>query len=167
MDCRTADWTKMDTPSGSAELKPLRRTTICRGAPGRHARPHEVQRQDNATPGPIYSAQWHAPAVLGSLVRPEQSLGSETDRAADILLTKGEIRTLTGCAHAQAQLDELRRQGFHRARRNRLGQVVLERAHYEAVCRGDVINSSDASRPQLRSVRRANEGSGAPPTRLR
>jgi hypothetical protein len=32
--------------------------------------------------------------------------------------------------------------GFHRAHRDRSGQVVLERAHYEAVCRGATPQAS-------------------------
>ncbi len=54
----------------------------------------------------------------------------------DLLLTAAELVELTNYSQAHAQLEELRRQGFVRARRSRLGTVILERAHYEAVCAG-------------------------------
>jgi hypothetical protein len=83
------------------------------------------------------------------------AIGSQP--VADLLLSKAEIERLTSYARPGDQLAELRRQGFHRARRNRLGEVVLERAHYDAVCtRG--CNASDAEddrpRPKLRPVQR-------------
>ena len=66
-------------------------------------------------------------------------------------LSRDEIVSLTGGYRKPAkQLAELHRQGFHRARRSMLtGQVVLERAHYEAVCRGSDAQS-DAWQPKLR-----------------
>lgn len=51
-----------------------------------------------------------------------------------LTLTADELRTLTGYAQPSKQLAELHRQGFHRARIGRIGGIVLERAHYEAVC---------------------------------
>ena len=39
------------------------------------------------------------------------------------------------CMQAIAALAEWHHHGFGRARRKRLGQGTLERAHYEAVCR--------------------------------
>ncbi len=55
----------------------------------------------------------------------------------DLLMTPDEVRTLTGYKRPAQQLDELKRQGYWRARRAPVtGRVVLERAHYEAVCAG-------------------------------
>lgn len=71
--------------------------------------------------------------------------------ADDICLTDEELYRLTGCKQAAAQLAELHRQGFSRARRNRLGQVTLERAHYDAVVRGE----QSAPRPKVRLLRAA------------
>ncbi len=53
-----------------------------------------------------------------------------------LLLTQDELFELTGYKQPTAQVEELKRQGFYRARRNPAGTVVLERAHYEAVCSG-------------------------------
>lgn len=55
---------------------------------------------------------------------------------AAIILTPTELEAVTGYVQAGKQLAELHRQGFHRARRNAVGAVVLERSHFEAVCRG-------------------------------
>lgn len=72
---------------------------------------------------------------------------------ADLVLTPEELETLTGYRQPHAQLRELRRQGFHRARRNPAGAVILERAHYQAVCAGtDVAPVKD--QPMLKSERR-------------
>lgn len=54
-----------------------------------------------------------------------------------VVLTKEEIQALTGYQASTRQLEVLRRRGFHRAFINRLGAVVLERTHYEAVSRGE------------------------------
>lgn len=54
----------------------------------------------------------------------------------DLLVPPDEIERLTGYKRPSRQVDELRRRGFHRARRNHAGQVILERAHYDAVCTG-------------------------------
>lgn len=70
-----------------------------------------------------------------------------------ITLTADEIFALTGYRQPAAQLEALRKQGFHRARRNVAGAVVLERAHYEAVCAGrDGLAANDT--PLLRSQRK-------------
>lgn len=53
-----------------------------------------------------------------------------------ITLTPPELVALTGYRRAGEQLDELQRLGFVRARRGPTGAVILERAHYEAVCAG-------------------------------
>lgn len=53
-----------------------------------------------------------------------------------LTLTEQQLVELTGYTQKAAQLAELHAQGFYRARRNALGEVVLERAHYDAVCAG-------------------------------
>jgi len=64
--------------------------------------------------------------------------------------TPDELYDLTGYAQPARQLAELHRLGFSRARRDRLGRVVLERAHYDAVCAGQ----TQAPRPKLRLMPR-------------
>lgn len=54
-----------------------------------------------------------------------------------VILDKTEVEAITGYERATKQLQVLHRRGFHRAYINRLGIVVLERTHYEAVTRGD------------------------------
>lgn len=54
------------------------------------------------------------------------------------ILTPNEIEAMTGFKIATRQLSVLRDRGFHRAFVNRSGTVVLERAHYDAVCRGQM-----------------------------
>jgi hypothetical protein len=73
-----------------------------------------------------------------------------------LTLTADELATLTGgLTQPRRQVEELRSQGFWRARLARTNLVVLERAHYEAVCAGalppDAV-PADTGRPQLRSV---------------
>lgn len=63
-----------------------------------------------------------------------------------LILTPDEIRELTGYTQPAKQLAELHRRGFVRAYRNRLGQVTLERAHYDAVARGQQA----APKPRVR-----------------
>lgn len=47
-----------------------------------------------------------------------------------LLLSRAELVALTGYRQPAAQLAELHRQGFHRARRASVdGAVILERAH--------------------------------------
>ncbi len=71
----------------------------------------------------------------------------------DLILTPDELHALTGYRQPAAQLAELHRQGFHRARRSPLGSVVLERAHYEAVARGQVQQQGPRVRvPRLRAA---------------
>lgn len=52
-----------------------------------------------------------------------------------ICLTTDELIALTGYHQPARQVAELRGQGFWRAR-HKDGRVILERAHYEAVCAG-------------------------------
>ncbi|MCE2659517.1 MAG: DUF4224 domain-containing protein [Rubrivivax sp.] len=68
-----------------------------------------------------------------------------------LTLTPHEIAELTGYTQPSRQLAELRRQGFYRARRNVLGNVVLERGHYDAVVAGRDL--PPPLTPQLRQPR--------------
>lgn len=53
-------------------------------------------------------------------------------------LSESELMAITGYQRPACQLRELQRQGFWRARRSRItGKVILERTHYDAVCRGE------------------------------
>ena len=74
----------------------------------------------------------------------------------DLLLTADEIAALTGYRQAACQLAELKRQGFHRARRTAAGAVVLERAHYTAVCAGfdqaPAVEQPTLRPPRLRAI---------------
>lgn len=54
-----------------------------------------------------------------------------------ITLQPEELEQLTGYEQATKQLDVLHKRGFPRAVIGRHG-LVLERAHYEAVCRGQI-----------------------------
>lgn len=54
-----------------------------------------------------------------------------------IILTSDELAGVTGYRTPRRQLEELHRQGFYRARIAVTGNVILERAHYDAVCAGD------------------------------
>jgi hypothetical protein len=72
-------------------------------------------------------------------------------------LPPDEIRRIAGGRkRARAQLEELKAQGFYRARLGIDGKVVLERPHYDAVCAGREVapdaSQRDTSRPRLRSV---------------
>lgn len=75
-----------------------------------------------------------------------------------LLLSPDEIRELTGdLTLPRCQVKRLQERGFARARLER-GRVVLERAHYEAVCRGEfapAASTSDTSRPRpsLRAIK--------------
>lgn len=72
----------------------------------------------------------------------------------NICLTPEEIVELTGLALPRCQVKRLQEQGFERARLVR-GRAVLERDHYEAVCRGLFAvrhEASDTPRPKLRPI---------------
>ena len=58
--------------------------------------------------------------------------------AGNITLSEREIQALTGYERATKQLEVLHTRGFTRAYISRLGGVVVERSHYEAVSRGEV-----------------------------
>jgi hypothetical protein len=71
-----------------------------------------------------------------------------------LTLSQAELVELTHYRQPASQLRELHRRGFHRARRGADGSVILERAHYEAVCAGrDTLAANDT--PLLRSQRKA------------
>jgi hypothetical protein len=74
----------------------------------------------------------------------------------DLTLSVAEIERLTGgYKRPKDQLAELHRQGFFRARIGRVThQVILERAHYDAICAGAIQSGSERPRvrPALRSV---------------
>lgn len=65
-------------------------------------------------------------------------------------LSHEELVSLTGYARAHEQLAELLSRGYHRAHRNRLGHVVLTRAHFDAVERG---SAPAPARPKVRMLR--------------
>lgn len=54
-----------------------------------------------------------------------------------VTLQPEELQALTGYEQPCKQLNILHKRGFNRAFIGRKG-VVLERAHYEAVCRGQI-----------------------------
>ena len=67
-----------------------------------------------------------------------------------ITLSQDEIRAITDYVQPAAQLAELLRRGFDRARRSsRTGMVILERAHYDAVCAGTRQSRAPEIRPRL------------------
>lgn len=68
-----------------------------------------------------------------------------------LILSPDELVALTGYRRACDQIPELHRQGFLRARRSPAGGVILERAHYEAVCAGRI----DPARPRVKPPRTA------------
>ena len=79
---------------------------------------------------------------------------AEVAERPSLTLSTNEIEELTGYRQAHSQLIELRKQGFHRARRSPAGHVVLERAHYQAVCAGQDGIQPPADQPMLKSQRR-------------
>jgi hypothetical protein len=75
-----------------------------------------------------------------------------------MLLTPAEILALTGgLTQPRRQLEELHRRGFVRAELKR-GQVILTRAHFEAVEAGTYAREpkpSHTERPKLAPIRSA------------
>lgn len=69
--------------------------------------------------------------------------------APPLTLTPAELAEVTRCKRPGDQLDVLHRRGFHRAWRAKDGSVVLERAHYEAVCAE--CRAAAANEPRLRA----------------
>ncbi len=68
-----------------------------------------------------------------------------------VILTREEIEALSGYQWPSKQLAELKRQGFYRARIGPAGGVLVERAHYEAVCVGP---RAELNRPHVRPALR-------------
>lgn len=66
-----------------------------------------------------------------------------------LTLSHDELVDLTRCKRPGDQLDVLHARGFDRAWRARDGSVVLERAHYEAVCAAG--RAGAANEPRLRA----------------
>jgi hypothetical protein len=70
--------------------------------------------------------------------------------SSHLLLSQDEITDVTGYRKPALQVRELHSRGFVRARVNVLNRVVLERAHFEAVCSSAAGNSAQAAnQPQL------------------
>ncbi|WP_422086352.1 hypothetical protein [Variovorax sp.] len=64
------------------------------------------------------------------------------------ILSRAELKELTGYKRAADQLSELLLQGFYRARRSPVdGSLILERAHYDAICSG---GGKPANEPTVR-----------------
>jgi len=76
----------------------------------------------------------------------------------DLTLTPDELHALTGRMRQADQLAELHQAGFLRARLGADGRVILERAHYLAVCEGRFARPGeprDTPAPSVRPVRKA------------
>ena len=72
-----------------------------------------------------------------------------------ITLTNEELVALTGYRRPADQLRALHAAGYWRARPGPDGAVILERAHADAVARGQT-SANDGSRPRVKpAVRRA------------
>lgn len=68
-----------------------------------------------------------------------------------LTLTPDELRQITGYTMPARQLQALHAAGYWRARRNVLGTIILTRAHYDAVERGeDTRPGKQPTRPKLR-----------------
>lgn len=65
---------------------------------------------------------------------------------AGLTLSPAELSDLTRYQQPKKQLAILHLRGFARAYLDHSGQVVLERAHFEAVCRGE----SQPARPRVK-----------------
>lgn len=61
------------------------------------------------------------------------------------VLSDEELKQITGYSSAGHQLDVLHKRGFSRAYRDRTGRIILERAHYLAVCRGEFSQCKPAA----------------------
>lgn len=68
------------------------------------------------------------------------------------ILSDTEIKEITGYKRAAAQVMELRRQGFYRARRAQVtGYVIVERQHYDVICGGE--RRPAANDPKVREAK--------------
>ena len=79
-----------------------------------------------------------SPVGTNSLPLPKTA----TPFVAGITLSPDELEAVTGYQQATKQLRVLHTRGFLRAFISRKGGVVLERAHYDAVARGEVLTVS-------------------------
>ena len=71
---------------------------------------------------------------------------------SSIVLSAEELQSVTGYKRPADQLRVLHKLGFYRARLGAVTrQVVLERAHYDAVCAGAAAANAPAYRPQVRA----------------
>ncbi len=68
-----------------------------------------------------------------------------------ITLSVDELIRITGYEQPNRQLNELLDRGFWRARLQK-GEVILERAHYEAVCAGAVQQVAQVAAAEPRKV---------------
>ncbi len=68
----------------------------------------------------------------------------------EIILTQAELVHLTGLRRPADQLVALHAAGYVRARRAPTGRVILERAHFLAVCQGQMHAAQP--RPKLRAA---------------
>lgn len=69
-----------------------------------------------------------------------------------LLLSREQLREITGFTQPERVLAELHEQGFYRARRSKAdGSVILERTHYDAVTAG---NLKAANAPKVRPAPR-------------
>lgn len=73
-------------------------------------------------------------------------------RSSTLTFTRAELFALTGYRQSKKQLEVLHRRGFSRAYMGRHG-VVLEHAHYIAVCAGKTQPEKPSLRPIVRKVR--------------
>ncbi len=77
------------------------------------------------------------------------------------ILSELEIADVTGYKRAAAQVMELRRQGFFRARRAPVsGRVIVERSHFESVCGGE--RHTAANDPKVRELKSHARGARNP-----
>ena len=75
-----------------------------------------------------------------------------------LIVPSEELVEITGYRQPAAQLRALLARGFWRACRSPItGAVILERAHYDAVCQGarPYGAANDGKEPKLKSQRRA------------
>ncbi|MDB5851085.1 MAG: hypothetical protein JWP29_4837 [Rhodoferax sp.] len=69
-------------------------------------------------------------------------------QATDIVLSDAELEAITGYKTASKQLQVLQQRGFNRAFLGRY-RLILERAHYEAVCSGAATVAAKEPRVHL------------------
>lgn len=67
----------------------------------------------------------------------------------NMILSQAELHAITGYRTALHQLAILHARGFARAYRSRQGHVILERAHYLAVCQGNFSRTATTHKPSV------------------